>query len=31
MMFIVHMALSVTVKNNNREYKFGSSFSADLD
>jgi hypothetical protein len=30
MMFIVHMALTVTVKNHVPEYKFGSSVPADL-
>jgi hypothetical protein len=31
MMFIVHMAVIVTVKNHVLEYKFGSSVTADLD
>jgi len=31
MMFIVHMALTVTIKNHVPEYKFGSSVTADLD
>jgi hypothetical protein len=31
MIFIVHIALTVTIKNQVPDYKFGSSVTADLD